>query len=295
MKEFILQLVTIMVFTAVFLAYPFNVLRKRHALKLYCPKLVLYFCTEISFAADLWQTYKEDLHARDQVTIHLPLRATFNGIFMYPLSRAILFIAISALFCGAVIYFSITFQLLHLRHIYNQLPLPFLLSICCAPFIMFYITSFSADSYALMKNQIIVKKFLCELGWDSYPQSKLEQIYKEVYVDFLLYKKNNDLGTIILLLGSGGILIYSRIAKLMASEYIILIISLFIVIVVAKTYYDGFRTRVIYIATITLLDLIEENRAKEVNPEILPSLNETDSVADSANKLSNCLTSFGSP
>jgi hypothetical protein len=80
-----------------------------------------------------------------------------------------------------------------------------------------------------------------------------------------LYKNNTDLGTIVILLGSGMILIYSRVEKMLSAQQIIIVFSLFIAIAVSKAYYEAFRTRVIYIAMNTLLDLMATAHEKEAN------------------------------
>jgi hypothetical protein len=110
-----------------------------------------------------------------------------------------------------------------------------------------------------------VKEYLLELKWDDYSKAKLQHIYNEVNIDYLLYKNNTDLGTIVILLGSGMILIYSRVEKMLSAQQIIIVFSLFIAIAVSKAYYEAFRTRVIYIAMNTLLDLMATAHEKEAN------------------------------
>lgn len=266
MVDFIFHVISTVLFTVLFLAVPYKIVRRKHAIILYSPKLILYFCTELSFAPDLWDYYREKLTTRDEKPINIPLKATINGIIMYPLSRAFLFAALTTVITGATIWICTTFELIQVSELQETLPLPMLLTICCGPFLLYYLTSFSSDSYAMMKNQRLVKNFLGDIGWKTYTKSQLKQLYNEVQIDFLLYKKTNDLGTILIFIGSGVLLAYSRVEKVLSTQQTVLLISMFAAIVISKTYYEGYRTRIIYIAINTLLELIEKADDIEEQP-----------------------------
>ena len=266
MKDLFLHVGGTLVFTMLFLVYPYYLLRKRRSLRLYSDKLILYFCTELSFSSKLWPEYQEYLKKGEKTAINMPISATINGIFTYPLARAFLFVILITFSIGATIQLSTTFQLIQVNELYENFPFPILLIVCCAPIILFYLTSFSSESYSMMKNQQVVGKYMTELGWDQYPKEKLQQILKEVEVDYLLFKKNDDFGTILVILISGIVLLYSRIEKYFTGQQMILTICLFAVIVLSKSYYEGFRTRIIYIAINTLLNFINQCTMSKLVP-----------------------------
>ncbi len=263
-------IVYMVLFSLLFIAVPYKAVMKRQEITLFTPKLVLYFCTELSFAEKFWEKYKNKIKVSSDCRLSMPLLATVNGVFHYPLKRGFLFAVLVILTGGAVLYISDLFQIISIADLEGTLSYPLVVIVCTLPFLSFYITSFCSENYQKSKNQEIVKQLLLQIGWNEYSNRKIEQIYKEVYADFLLYKKTNDMGTIILFLGTGAILLYSRlepIKKIVSENTIILLFILFFVIVLAKNYYDGFRSRVIYIALNTLLDLAAEREELEAGDE----------------------------
>lgn len=282
MIDLLLHIVGTVVFTVLFLAIPYQAVRKQNSINLYSPKLILYFCTEISFAPNQWEYFKDRLKNNETENINVPLQATIKGIFAYPISRALIFITLAIFIFGVTIQLCTTFQLIQLKDLQSEFPLTIILPICCGPFFLYYVTSFSSDSYTMMKNETKVTEYLIELNWDSFSKSQLQRISKELDIDFLLFKNPSDLGTIIIMLGTGLILIYYRIAKYLTPNQILIVFSLFIVIVVSKNYYEGFRTRVIYVAMNALqdlIDIVEKNESTLSAPDnVILEKNESISV-----------------
>lgn len=245
-------LISKVLFAVIFLIFPYYILRRRRSLVLYSPKLVLYYCAELSFASKLWPEYRERLQADSGQTINVPMIATMNGIFTYPLARGLLLVIL------IILIISMTSQLglLQFDDPSSSYSILLAITICCGPIVLFYLTSFGSESYAMVKNQQAVSEFLIELGWDKLSKESLQQILKEVEIDFHLFKKNDDFGTILVVLVMGMVLIYSRIQEYLPPRVILVLLAVFAIIILSKSYYEGFRTRVIYISLNTLLHFI---------------------------------------
>lgn len=245
---------------------PFEVLRKRRAVLINTRKLLLYYCIELSFAGNLWGHYKDQLKAckTEPAKISMPLEATVKGIFFYPLARSYFFILLTMAVMGLIYFFCRIFSLISLNELYHEIPLALQMSIFCTPFIAYYVSSFCADVSQMTSNQGAIMEYLDYLGWAGLSELELQQTYKQVEIDFYLFKQHNDLGSILLFVGPGGLLIYSRITEVISDQALIVLLSLFAAIAISKIYYEGFRTRVIYLA----INLIQQMlAAKNIPPQ----------------------------
>lgn len=228
----------------------------------YNDKLILYFCSELSFTKGQWNQFKIPLQEKSPLTV--PRRAILTGAISYPLERASLLI----LSIAAVGPFSIPVIGNYLTS--GTLQQDDLILLCAIAFIppsIYYFTPYSSDVYSNLKNQLIVKKYLHELGWHKYSKNRLQRLYKEVEIDYLLYKKDSDIGALLIIIGSASMLTYSRLINTNSIALLPFFIILFMAMMIPKSLYEGFRTRIILIALNTLLDLISNQDAEEESTE----------------------------
>lgn len=232
--------------------------QRRKVLKLY-GKSIVYLVSEMSFASEEWILIKDKIDRSDEKGVKIPIKVVFKGMFLHYFAE----LSILQNF-GMGLFFLFVFFLFLTKIPFDFFEYFVILSFMLTWFV-YYFKSFAADS---SQNAIRVDKaitFLDELGWLNIDEEVLDILKDEIKTDVDYFKKAVDIGTLLLLLFTTALFLYSRMHDIFSNSTIDFLGPIIISILISKWLYESYRSRVIYIGMNAILGLKKHQYLKSKN------------------------------
>lgn len=226
-------------------------------------RTMLYLCAEMVHSISGWPQIAAKIRGREKERIKIPLSASCKGVFGYPLMKAAILLMMFLLFTVlAELTFSLVSGYVDLELLASKkLKLSVYIALISAPLVAYYLIPLSVESNSMSSGTTLLKSFLEELEWDDYPEERLDKVYKQVEVDFLLYKKDVELGAVGFYLVLSGTIMYTRFFGQVIDGRIIGVLVFLLVLFILKSLYESYRTRKIILCLNALLELKAELKA----------------------------------
>ncbi|MBA2848378.1 hypothetical protein G4V39_03870 [Thermosulfuriphilus ammonigenes] len=212
-------------------------------------KILIYLASECAFAPKKWNSVLYQLKNRGRIKI--PLSVTLNGMLKPILDdfSSIVTIWFALLILIAIIGAYLEISLTNTLLFFNML-------VIIASLFLFYCRSVTYDLKEIEEKVNIASTLLFTFEW--WKDINLEMIdilYNEIKLDFDLYKKETEIGSLFLLIGSSVTIYLGKQASLFSGSISILLFLAVLTITITKWLYEAYRTKIIRISLGALLEI----------------------------------------
>jgi len=212
-------------------------------------KTFIYLASECAFAPKKWDSVLCQL--RNKGRIKIPLSITLHGMIKPILDD---FSAIVTIWFGLLILIVIIEAYLKIS-LTNTL-LFFNVLIIIASLFLFYYRSVASDLKEIEEKARIALTLLFTLErWKNIHLEMIDILYNEIRLDFELHKKETEIGSLFLLIGSSVAIYVGKQASLFSDSISILLFLAVLTITITKWLYEAYRTKIIRISLSALLEI----------------------------------------